>query len=203
MDKILTIIIPVYNTDKYLKLVCNMESNDIKAGYGRMRVYLPNCKIPFDSRTYPKSIYNLAQEKQVLSNISCSLLDKIWHVDAQKIFMHETSQVIYEDMEFVYFALAKLKVMFHSNDIVYNYCMRGLANNSTSAIGLQTTKSDAIGGLLSAAYSMRQKFIGANLEKKYHDELDAIIIKLVYQRIYNIITNSLIENGRTSISNIK
>lgn len=61
-------------------------------------------------------------------------------------------------MEFVYYVLAKNKSMLHSNESIYEYHMRGLTGNSTSAIGLNMNYSNGISGLLSASTSMQEKF---------------------------------------------
>ena len=74
--------------------------------------------------------------------------------------------------------------------------MRGLKNNSTSAIGLNPIKSSGLAGLLSAITSMKKKFQSSKLLEEYEQELNAITIKLVYQRIYNVLTNKHIANKK-------
>lgn len=186
----------IVNIDSYLNLVHKMDDNNYKAGNGRMTVYLPDCKIPFNSRIWKKEHLDFSKDKLEFSNITCSLQDKIWHIDCAPLFMFESKQVVYEDMEIVYYVLAKNGMMLHSNDLIYNYCMRGLKENSTSAIGLQETKSDGLDGLISAGFSMKSKFMEDDMYSEYREELDSIIIKLIYQRIFNILNNNKIENKK-------
>lgn len=110
----------------YLNLLRKMETSCQKIGNGRMSIFLPNINIPFNSRKWQKDIINFKKDKFEFSNITCSLLDKIWHIDCASCFMEESKQVVYEDMEFVYYTLAKNGSMLHSNDVIYNYRMRGL-----------------------------------------------------------------------------
>lgn len=184
------------NLSEYISLCFSMDFHNFKIGNGRMTVYLPGGSVPFHSRKWKKENLNFKLDKREFGNISCSLLDKIWHSDLIDLFMVESKQKVYEDLEFVYYVLAKEGKMLHTNDIVYNYCMRGLANHSTSAIGLQMTKVDGIAGLLSATTSMKNKFMSAGLYSDYSDELDSITIKLVYQRIFNILKNKHISNKK-------
>lgn len=184
------------NLDKYISLCFSMDFHNFKIGNGRMTVYLPGLSIPFNSRNWKKENVNFKLDKREFSNVSCSLLDKIWHSDLAHLFMVESKQKVYEDLEFVYYVLAKEGKMLHTNDIVYNYCMRGLSGNSTSALGLQMTKVDGIAGLLSATTSMKNKFMNDSLYEEYSDELDSITIKLVYQRIFNILRNKHISNKK-------
>lgn len=186
----------IVNILPYLNLVKKMDENGFKVGNGRMTVFLPNSRIPLNSKKWTKERLDFSKDKLEFSNTTCSLLDKIWHIDCAPLFLCETKQKVYEDMEVVYYAMAKNQKMIHTNTLIYNYCMRGLENNSTSAIGLQVTKSDALKGLLSAAESMNQKFIIEGLYSEYKSELDAIIIKLVYQRIYHILVSKKIVNKK-------
>ena len=156
--------------------------------------------IPFNSRRWQKDVIYFEKDKLEFSNTTCSLLDKIWHIDCVSCFMEESKQVVYEDMEFVYYTLAKNGGMLHSNDVLYNYRMRGLQNNSTSALGLQMTRVNGIKGLLNAATSMKNKFIRDGLYDEYKDELNSIIIKLVYQRICAIFRTSVIINKKEMAS---
>lgn len=188
------------NIHNYLKLVKDMESFEQKIGNGRMSVYLPGINIPFNSKKWHNDFIDFENDKKEFGNITCSLLDKIWHIDCAECFMETSKQKVYEDLEFVYYAMAKQGKIFHSNDLIYNYHMRGLANNSTSAIGLQMTRVDGIKGLLDSASSMKSKFIRDGLYEKYKEELDSIIIKLVYQRISAIFRTSLISNKREMAS---
>lgn len=188
------------NIKNYLSLVKKMELVNQKVGNGRMNVYLPDINFPFSSRKWHKDIIYFDKEKFEFGNITCSLLDKIWHIDCAPCFMEKSSQVVYEDMEFVYYALAKQGSMLHSDNVIYNYRMRGLQNNSTSALGLQMTKVNGLEGLLNAASSMKEKFIRDGLYENYKSELDSIIIKLVYQRICSIFRTSVIINKREMAS---
>ena len=99
-------------------------------------------------------------------------------------------------MEFVYYVLAKNKSMLHSNESLYEYHMRGLTGNSTSAIGLNMNYSNGISGLLSASTSMQEKFKKDGLFDSYEQELESIMIKLIYQRIHNIFFSNSIENKK-------
>jgi len=169
---------------KLFQLVCMMDAYGFKTGNGRMTVFLPDCKIPFQSRKWSKETLDFSFDKLEFSNLTCSLLDKVWHIDCASLFMFQSDQKVYEDLEAVYYVLAKMGKMLHTNDVLYHYRMRGLENNSTAAIGLQVTRSDALHGLLSASSSMIQKFKNVGLYTEFQEELEAIIIKLVYQRIF-------------------
>lgn len=186
----------IVHMENYFRMVYEMELGYFKVGNGRMTVYLPNCSIPFHSRLWAKECLDFTHDKLEFSNLTCSLLDKIWHMDCIDSFLFQSNQIVYEDMEIVYYAIAKEGKMLHSNHVIYDYCMRGLSQNSTSAIHLQVTESSGLRGLLSAATSMREKFKMADLYFNYEDELDAIIIKLIYQRIFYILSDHRIVNRK-------
>lgn len=186
----------IVNINQYFALAQKMEAENLKVGNGRSTVYLPNSNIPFNSRKWQKSFLDFRKDKLEFSNLTCSLWDKIWHIDCAPLFINDSTKVVYEDMEVVYHAIAQEQKLLHTNDVIYNYCMRGIDKNSTSAIGLQTTRSDGLKGLLHAASSMIEKFKESNLYDEYKDELESIIIKLVFQRIFSILTNSEIQNKK-------
>ena len=186
----------IINTQNYINLCHAMQEQQIDVGNGRLTVYLPNISIPFNSRKWSKDIIDFAKDKKEFSNTTCSLLDKIFSSDSIDLFKEPSTQIVYEDLEFVYHALAKKRFMLHTNEPIYNYCMRGLKNNSTSAIGLNPIKSCGLAGLLSAITSMKKKFQSSKLLEEYEQEINAITIKLVYQRIYNVLTNKHIANKK-------
>lgn len=184
------------NTENYFKLLNKMDINGFKVANGRMTVFLPNIKIPFNSRKWKKECLDFTRDKLEFSNLTCSLIDKIWHIDCAPLFIGNSKQSVYEDLEYTYHAIASQKYMLHSNDIIYNYCMRGIENNSTSAIGLDSSNVNSLQGLLIAFESMRAKFMNSGLYGNFEDEINAILIKLVYQRIYSIFENKRISNKK-------
>ena len=186
----------IVNIDGYLDLVYKMDKENYKVGNGRMTVYLPDSSIPFNSRIWQKEHLDFSKDKLEFSNATCSLVDKIWHIDCAPLLMTESKEKVYEDMEIVYYVMAKNQIMLHSNDLIYSYCMRGLHGNSTCAIGLQETKSNGLDGLISAGFSMKDKFKEAGLYSEYKDELDSIMIKLIHQRIFNILKSEKILNKK-------
>ncbi len=189
----------VVNTNSYLLACLQLMDSNYKVLNGRMSVYLPGCPIRFDSRVWEKDDINFQQDKLEFSNTTCSLLDKIWHRDCLRLFREKSTQVVYEDMEFVYYVLAKKGKMMHTNSLIYNYCMRGIDNQSTSAIQLDMRFGNGIHGLFQAYESMKKKFVHDQLFSSYQAELEAILIKLVYQRIYNIFVNKSIVNKKEMI----
>lgn len=190
----------IANIDNMLKLCDDMKVNDIKVGNGRMTVYLPGSKIPLNSRKWHKEKIDFDYDKLEFSNITCSLLDKIWHISASDLFMEESSQKLYEDLEFVYYVMAKQRTMLHSDSITYNYCMRSAANNGTSLSGLKPITSNGLEQLIGATTSMKNKFKDSGLYDKFSDELDSIIIKNFYQRMRVIMLSGLIENKKEMLS---
>lgn len=189
----------VANINNIVKLVFSMQDNNVYSANGRMTVYLPNNRIPFNSRKWKKEKIDFLEDKQEFNNVTCSLLDKVWHISCLPYFMEKSNQIIYEDMEVVYYALASSRKMIHTNDILYSYCMRGLSKDSTSAKELQVTKSNALRGVLSASSSMIDKFKNAGLYEEYENELISIIIKLVHQRILNIYKHKKIINKKEMV----
>ena len=145
---------------------------------------------------WKKDYLDFTKDKQEFSNTTCSYLDKIFHYDNIPLLDQDSKQTVYEDMEFVYYVLAKNKSMLHSNESLYEYHMRGLTGNSTSAIGLNMNYSNGISGLLSASTSMQEKFKKDGLFDSYEQELESIMIKLIYQRIHNIFFSNSIENKK-------
>lgn len=181
------------NIKNYLELCHTMQENGYKVGNGRSTVYLPDCPIPFHSRKWAKTEIDFLKDKKELSNTTCTFWDKIFSDDSIELFQGSSNQNVYEDLEFVYHTLAKKRYMLHSNDIIYNYHMH---KNSASATGLNSLKVDGLAGLLSATTSMQEKFKNTCILEEYQNELDAIIIKLVYQRIYNVLKNPNIANKK-------
>ena len=180
----------------YLRLCKKLDANNLKVGNGRMTVYLPGIPIPFTSRKWKKDYLDFTKDKKEFSNTTCSYLDKIFHYDNIPLLDQDSKQTVYGDMEFVYYVLAKNKSMLHSNESLYEYHMRGLTGNSTSAIGLNMNYSNGISGLLSASTSMQEKFKKDGLFDSYEQELESIMIKLIYQRIHNIFFSNSIENKK-------
>lgn len=186
----------IVNIENYINLVLEMKLNNNKVGNGRSTVYLPNCIIPFRSRKWKKEKLDFFEDKSEFCALSCALWDKIWHIDCAPLFMEQSTQKVYEDLEVVYHVVATQRYLLHTNDLIYSYCMRGLENNSTAAIGLQMNRSNGIRGLISASISMTTKFKNSNLYEYFKEELEAIIIKLFYQRIFNVLTHSEIINKK-------
>lgn len=186
----------VANIDNALKLCMDMDKNNIKVGNGRMNVYLPDMNIPFNSRKWKKEQIYFDKDKRDFSNITCSLLDKVWHISCLDLFMDKSKQFLYEDLEFVYYVLARKGSMLHSNSIVYNYCMRSAANNSTSLVGLKPATSNGLKELIGATTSMKNKFIEYGCYDEFSSELDSIIIKHFYQRMRVIMMTKEIENKK-------
>lgn len=178
----------------YMQLCRDLDMHNIKVGNGRMTVYLPGINIPFTSRKWKKDIVDFLKDKKEFSNTTCSFLDKIFHYDTIPLLDRDSKQTVYEDMEFVYYVLAKNKSMLHSNSSIYEYHMRGIEGNSTSAIGLNMDYSNGVRGLLSAGDSMVRKFQNAGIYEEFQPELEAIMIKLFFQRIHNVFFSSTIEN---------
>ena len=186
----------IINVEAYIKLAKKLKEAQYTVGVGRSSVTLPNSRIPFYSKKWKKEEVNFLINKEDFSNTSCTFWSKIFHYSCIPYFMEDTKQVVYEDMEFVYYALAQEKFMFHTNDIIYQYCMRGMLQGSTASNGLSMLSDKGIRGLLSASTSMQNKFKFASLYEEYQSELGAIIIKLVYQRIYSILSNPNIKNKK-------
>lgn len=184
------------NTKNYFNLCIDMQNCNYKVGNGRTAVYLPNSNIPFKGRMWSKENLDFLYDKQEFSNTTCALWDKIWHYDCALLFDEKSNQKVYEDLEFVYYVLAKERYMIHTNKVIYNYCMRSKEQNSTSAIGLDITKSNGLNGLINATTSMKNKFARDNIFDEYEEELNAIIIKLIYQNIYNILISKEIINKK-------
>lgn len=184
------------NTKNYFNLCKDMYYFKYKVGNGRTTVYLPNLSIPFRSRKWAKISLDFLNDKKELSNTTCALWDKIWHYDCASLFNEKSNQKVYEDLEFVYYVLAKERYMLHTNKLIYNYCMRSKEENSTSALGLDITKGDGLKGLVNATISMKDKFAKDNMLKDYEEELNSISIKLIYQRIYNVLKSKEIVNKK-------
>lgn len=184
------------NLEVYLELCQVMKYSGYPVGNGRMSVYLPNFKIPINSRKWKKEKLDFLRDKSDFANTTCPLWGKIWRTDCAYLFQEKSTQIVYEDLEFVYYVLANQRYMFHTNDIMYNYCMR---NNSTSALGLERITNKGLKGLLDAATSMKEKFRKGNLLDEYEIELNAIIIKLFYQRIRAVINNKNISNKKEMV----
>lgn len=186
----------IINADTYVLLAKKLKEVRYTVGVGRSSVTLPNSKIPFHSKKWQKEELDFLIDKRDFSNTSCTFWSKIFHSNTIPYFMKDSKQIVYEDMEFVYYALAKERFIFHTNDILYQYCMRGSLGGSTSSNGLSMLSDKGLRGIIEASTSMQNKFKKDNLYQEYHNELDAITIKLVYQRIYSLLTNPNIKNKR-------
>ena len=180
----------------YLKLCHDMDDNNIKVGNGIIAAYFPAINIPISDRKWEKDFIDFTLDKKALSNVTCSLLDKIYHFDNLKILNQHSDQKVYEDMEFVYYVLAKNGTMLHTNYVIYEYRMRGLSGGSTAANGLNIEKSDGLRGLLSAGTSMQEKFKNGGLYEVFKSEIDAVMIKLILQRIAVIFDSRTIKNKK-------
>ena len=185
--------------DAYIKLAKRLKEARYLVGIGRSRVTLPNSHIPFYSKKWNKEELDFLMDKKDFSNTSCPFWSKIFHSSCIPYFMVDSKQIVYEDMEFVYYVLAKERFVFHTNDILYQYCMRGSIQGSTSAKGLSMLSDKGVKGLLGASTSMQNKFQRDNFYKEYYNELEAIIIKLMYQRIYSLLTNPNIKNKKEMV----
>lgn len=188
------------NTESYISLCQKMHEKNIKIGNGRMTVYLPNILIPLNSRKWKFNEIDFKLDKQIFSNVTVSLLDKIFHRDLISDFDLKSDQKVYEDMEIVCYVLAKYGRLLHSNNCIYNYCMRSLKEGSTSAIGLDMKKVDGLQSIINATVSIKKRLKEIQLYEEYKDELEAISIKLCYQRIVFIIKSLSIKNKKELIN---
>lgn len=181
------------NIGAYIKLCESMKYYKYPVGTGRASVYFPSLNIPINSRKWKKYHLDFSKDKREFSNTICPLWGKVWHISCAHYFMEKSEQYVYEDLEVVYHALAKQRYMFHTNDLIYNYCVR---KNSTSSIGLERTTNKGVKGLLNATTSMKEKFLASGMYDEYEQELNSITIKLFFQRIRAIITNKSISNKK-------
>lgn len=182
-------------TKPYVNLASTLEETGYKIGNGRTCVHLakPFSKIPLHSRRWHLERVDFMQNKTALASTTCTLWDKIFHKDLIKYFETPTDSTIYEDLEYTYHALASEGKMLHTNQIIYNYCMR---RGSTSAKGLNMQTSAYLKGLLEAFENMKTKFEKSDLYQTYEDELIAIETKLIFQRILAVFNNKNIENKK-------
>lgn len=184
---------------EYMNLISKMEENDLKIGYGRVAAYLPNNPIPFPSRPWKKNIIDFSKDKKEFSNVNGAFWDKIFHQDCIPYFDQTSKQVVYEDSEFTYFALANEQKIYHTNDLIYKYCLR-TKDKSTSALNLDATKKDGIAGVLAAGESMINRFKEGNLYQEYQEEISAIILKMINWRVADIYFSNQILNKEEIIN---
>ena len=98
-------------------------------------------------------------------------------------------------MEVVYPALIKAGAMTHTNDIVYEYRMRN--NSSSHSLSeLDPVSSTCVSKILEA-YELMVKILKENgMFDEYKEEVESIMIKLIYQRMRRMLMSNDIENKK-------
>jgi hypothetical protein len=121
--------------------------------------------------------------------------DKIFTRDLLEFFTDNYQ--VNEDLAWIPFLYAKVGKILHSNDVIYNYIRR---TDSSSFTGLDTSSSIGIENTINPLINLRKKFIIYELEKLFYDEINAICIKHVFERINGINQNKNIINKNQIIS---
>ena len=181
----------VAHIDNSLILLEKMKKNNVKIGNGRTICYLPGQKIGFKSRRWKEEHINVKIDKESLNNVTCAFWDKIYHSDLIDTISIPSTHTQYHDMEVVYPALIESEGMVHTNLPIYEYRMR---NDSSCGIELSPTSSLGIEKLLESYYFMLDIMKEKEIYIDYKNEIDAIIIKLLFLRMRAMLTNKKIQN---------
>ena len=180
----------VSHVDKLLKLLNKMKEFDSKIGNGRVKCYLPGFLIGFNSKKWNLEHIDFTADKSLLGNVTCTFWDKIYHEDLAPIIQIPSTHTQYHDMEVVYPTLIKAGSMVHTNDIIYDYKMR--ANSSHQELSPESSLS--IRKILES-YNLMVEILKENdIYYDYKNEIDSIIVKLLYQRMRRMINNKNIKN---------
>lgn len=99
-----------------------------------------------------------------------------------------------EDIESVPFLLASAKKVFYTNDAIYQRVLR--SDSVASLYICDTSSSRAIRNTVYPLMSLKQKFEDAQLYDFYKDEVDAIMMKHFFERLFNIHSNQKIKNKK-------
>ena len=178
-----------------LNLLKMMKSDGTKIGNGRIKCYLPNIPVGLNSKKWKLDYVDFGKDKSILGSVTCSFVDKIYHEDLIPIIKTPSTHTQYHDMEVVYPALIKAGAMTHTNDIVYEYRMRN--NSSSHSLSeLDPVSSTCVSKILEAYELMVEILKENNMFDEYKEEVESIMIKLIYQRMRRMLMSNDIENKK-------
>ncbi len=179
--------------DNLLKLLALMKINETKIGNGRIKCYLPSIPIGLNSKKWNLERIDFMKDKALLGNVTCSFVDKIYHEDLIPIIQTPSTHTQYHDMEVVYPALVKAGSMTHTNDIVYEYRMRN--NSSSHSLSELDPVSSTCISKIFEAYNLMVDIMRENdIYTDYKNEMDSIMVKLIYQRMRRMLMSNDIKN---------
>lgn len=187
----------ISHLDKMLKLLDKMMYYNIKVGNGRTKCFLPDSSLGMAGKFWKKEIVDFKEDKAALNYTTCPFWDKVYHRDLIPILSRESTHTQYHDMEVVYPALIHAGSMVHTNDIVYEYRMR---KESSCVTELNSKSSLSVRKLLESYFFMVDLLKEYDYYNDYREEIDSIIIKLLYQRVSSIISNKEIVNKSDIVS---
>ncbi len=178
-----------------LELLDQMKKDDTKIGNGRIKCYLPNIPIGLNSKKWKLDYVDFGKDKSALGSVTCSFVDKIYHESLIPIIKTPSKHTQYHDMEVVYPALIQAGAMTHTNNIVYEYRMRN--NSSSHSLSeLDPVSSTCVSKILEAYDLMVDIMKDYGMFDEYKEEVESIMIKLIYQRMRRMIMSSDIENKK-------
>lgn len=181
----------VSHVDNLLKLLNKMKKYDSMVGNGRIKCYLPGSPIGLNNKKWKLEHIDFIKDKSLLGNVTCTFWDKIYHEDLAPVIQTPSTHTQYHDMEVVYPALIKSGDMVHTNDIIYEYRMR---KSSSSNGELDPVSSTCISKILESYNFMIDILKENELYADYKNEMDSIMVKLIYQRMRRMLLSNDIKN---------
>lgn len=182
----------VMNIPLYCKLLDDMKKNNVSVGIGRVRSGFSILPFPSINRKRGNRVINLEQEKSALCSLVTLFTCKIWKKDILSLW--NSSCKANEDIESVPFLLACAKKVFYTNDVIYQRVLR--SDSLASLYVCDTSSSRAIRNTVYPLLSLKKKFEDAQLYDFYKNEVDAIMMKHFFERLFNIQSNQKIKNKK-------
>lgn len=183
------------NYDNFLFMYDVAKERKVKIVKGAFKIYHEN--IPFLSVNNKKSKIkeiNFIKNKKNICVQTSVLTDKIIHNSLLCYF--DSISRVNEDLECVPFIYYKARKMIEINKIVYYYYRR---NTSSSIMGLDVSNVEAIKNTIYPLMNLKEKFVHESIYNIYKNEIDAIIIKHITQRITSVIFSLSIKNRKEVI----
>lgn len=183
--------------DSQVRLVEQMIKNNVNIGIGRIRCKSAHSFMFLKSRKFKNQVINLSEEPKALRIGPSTLSNKIYNIALAHYFLKETAAKAYEDMEIMFYILAKANKILVSNEIIYNYEMsvNGLFLSQMNPLNSNGLKQTTI-----SSDERDKKFISDGLYEQYKETLNSIRYAFLMQRICSILKSTKIKNKKELVS---
>ncbi len=170
------------NIPNYLYLLNQMKKHRVEVGMGRVSSGTNHFKIPSINLKFGEQVIDIKKDKHILSSFLTLITAKIWKKDLLKYY--DSNGSANEDVECVPFMLAKANKVYATNKVIYQRINRKGSTSLIDICNVSTGKS--IKNTVYPLMALKQRFSDNGLYEYYKQEVDAICMKHLFERLFNI-----------------